>query len=271
MVNPDRPAYRISPVMREYLAEIYRVASYQPETDWVTTSALADRMQVSPAAVARMVGRLKKCDLLIHEPYKGMTLTPEGKHEALLYLRQHRLTELFLVRVMDFGWHEVHHEADLLGPAVSARVADRMGVLIGDPRRCPHGEPIPTADGRMPVVIDELLSEVEPPAALVISRVNTDEPEKLAYLASLGLTPGTAFELVSRAPFAGPLRLKIDSHEQVIGAELAGMLRVCAPDDFDTGDFEEAVSLKTGVTTDDPPYPRRKHKRRRGGGRHRHQ
>lgn len=254
MVNPESqsdPTLPISPVMREYLAEIYRVASYQPEEKWVTTSALAERMNVSPPAVARMVGRLKERGLLEHEPYQGMCLTAAGRREALHYLRQHRLTEQFLVRVMGFGWHEVHSEADAIGAVVSPVVVERMSELTGHPRRCPHGEPIPTADGRMPVVADEILTELEPPAQLVVSRVNTDDPEKLAYLASLGLTPGAVCELVSRAPFDGPLRLRIGANEQVIGAELASVLRVCAPDEFDLNVDDaagEPTPLRTVVT-----------------------
>jgi DtxR family Mn-dependent transcriptional regulator len=238
--SPQQSALRISQVMREYLAQIYRVASYQPDEDWVSTSALAERMNVSSPAVARMVGRLQARGLLEHERYRGMRLTPAGKREAMATLRQHRLTETFLVKVMGFGWREVHDEADTLGPFVSERVATRMSELSGNPPRCPHGEPIPTADGRMPVVVDEVLTAFVPPATLVISRVNTDDPDKLLYLESLGLTPGRGFELVSRAPFEGPLRLTIDGQEQVIGVELAGKLRVCAPAEFTIRAYEPA-------------------------------
>ncbi len=218
--------------MREYLAEIFRVASYQPEKEWVTTSALAERKDVSPPAVARMVGRLKERGLLEHEPYRGMRLTPAGQRQALLSLRQHRLTEIFLVKVMGFGWHEVHDEADALGSSVSEHVAARMSELTSHPRRCPHGEPIPTAEGLMPIVDDDVLTAYTPPHSLVVSRVNTDDPDKLVYLESLGLVPGQPFELVSRAPFDGPLHLEVDGREQVIGVELAGKLRVCSPEAF---------------------------------------
>ncbi len=249
--------------MQEYLAEAYRVASYQTDSDWVSTTDLADRMGVSPPAVARMVGRLKKRGLIEHEPYQGMRLTPAGRREALHYLRQHRLTEMFLVRVMGFGWHEVHGEAEALGPAVSERVADRMNELAGRPQRCPHGEPIPTADGRMPRVVDKVLTAITPPASLVISRVNTDDPEKLIYLAELGLTPGQPFEFVSRAPFEGPLRLRIEDHEQVIGVELAGVLRVCAPQDFLLTEFEDD-SNDADESPEGSGLPTRKRRRRRG-------
>src|SRR5207237_867761 len=108
---------------------------------------------------------------------KGMKLTPQGEHEALMNIRRHRLSEIFLVKVMGFGWHEVHDEADALGAVITDRIAARMEQMAGFPTRCPHGEPIPTADGVMPEVHDEPLSEIGAPADLVVSRVNTHDAE----------------------------------------------------------------------------------------------
>ncbi|NDJ84943.1 MAG: metal-dependent transcriptional regulator [Chloroflexi bacterium] len=213
--------------MQEYLAETYRIASYQDEP-YVSTSALAEAMGVTAPAVARMATRLREAGYVDHEPYHGMCLTPLGKTEALKAIRRHRLLEVFLVKVMDFGWHEVHDEADHLGAVLSDRLVERMEQMAGYPMRCPHGEPIPSADGQMPVVDDAPLTVMEPPAELVISRVRAHDPEKLMYLAELGLTPGRAVTLISRAPFNGPLRLLIGKNEQVIGTELASVLRVSA-------------------------------------------
>jgi DtxR family Mn-dependent transcriptional regulator len=240
-----------SPVMREYLAEIYRIASYQPDSDWVGTSELADRMDVSAPAVARMASRLKRRDLLEHEPYRGMRLTPAGWREAMLSLRQHRLTEIFLVQIMGFGWHEVHDEADAISPTLTPILMDRMSEMAGHPLRCPHGEPIPTADGRMPIAVDQPLTALTPPAELVVSRIHTHDGERLVYLASLNLVPGHPFKLVSRAPFEGPLRLEVDGSEVVIGVELARELRACAP-----ADFQMKLADPPPLPDDDAPDPR---------------
>lgn len=215
----------ISPVMQEYLAEAYRIASYQ-DTPYVSTSVLAERMGVSAPAVARMATRLRDLNFIEHEPYQGMRLTELGNQEALKSIRRHRITEVFLVKVMGYGWHEVHDEADSLGAVVSDELVKRMEAMAGFPKRCPHGEPIPGEDGMMPKVHDVPLIEVAPPCRLELSRVNTHDPEKLIYLKELGLVPSQKVELVSRAPFNGPLRLKVGRDEQVIGAELARLLRV---------------------------------------------
>ncbi|MCI0709527.1 MAG: metal-dependent transcriptional regulator [Chloroflexi bacterium] len=217
----------ISPVMQEYLAEAYRIAAYQ-DTPYVSTSALATEMGVSAPAVARMASRLRDAGYIEHEPYQGMKLTASGEREALSAIRRHRLAEVFLVKVMGFGWHEVHDEADAMGTAITERIAERMEEMAEFPKRCPHGEPIPDRDGQMPRVNDNCLADVEPPIDLVVSRVHTHDPAVLMYLEELGLVPGKKVKLVSRAPFNGPLRLEIDRYEQVIGAELAGVLRVSA-------------------------------------------
>lgn len=222
---------------REYLAEAYRLAYYQPDSPYVSTSALAEVMNVSAPAVTRMVQRLKQAGYLDHERYKGIVLTPAGEREALRGIRRHRLVEAFLVNVMQFGWHEVHEVADALGHSVSDQVVARMEEMAHFPRRCPHGEPIPRADGSMPRVHDQPLNEAAPGQIYAVSRVSTHDSDKLQYLGQLGLKPGTRFELVARAPFNGPLQLRISDRagEQthVIGHELAGTLRVCPPEQFE--------------------------------------
>jgi DtxR family transcriptional regulator, Mn-dependent transcriptional regulator len=216
-----------SKVQQEYLAEAYRLLQYQPADEpYISTSALAERVGVTAPAVAAIVERMKRAGYVEHVPYKGMRLTAKGEHEALMSIRRHRLAEVFLVKVMGFGWHDVHDEADDLGLSISDRMAARMEEMAGFPKRCPHGEPIPDANGLVAKVDDVLLAEMEAPANIEISRVTSHDPEVLKYLASLDLVPGKKIGLASKAPFGGPLRLKIDRQEQVIGLELSRIIRV---------------------------------------------
>lgn len=212
--------------MQEYLAETYRIASYQ-NGQYVSTSELAERMNKTAPAVVRMASRLKEAGLIEHEPYQGIRLTPEGERQALLSIRCHRIVEAFLVKVMGLGWHEVHEESDALSPMVSRLLLERMEAMAGFPRRCPHGEPIPDSNGVMPLVKDIPLIELQPVHAVTISRVHTHDRDKLLYLHEINLVPGQDIELLARAPFNGPLRLRIGREEQVIGTELASVLRVC--------------------------------------------
>jgi DtxR family Mn-dependent transcriptional regulator len=219
----------LSPTMRDYLAEIYRLSdrSATPENRYVGTSALADILEISAPAVNRMVTRLKEAGLLEHEPYQGIQLTDAGQHEALKELRRHRIVEVFLMKVMGFGWHEVHDEANRMSTGLSDTLTERMAQMAGNPTHCPHGEPIPTAEGILETPHDFLLSDAASEnEALTITRVLTREPDRLEYMAALGLVPGAKLLLIHIAPFHGPMQLKMGEEYRIIGHNLAELLRV---------------------------------------------
>jgi DtxR family Mn-dependent transcriptional regulator len=184
------------------------------------------RLDVTASAVARMLRRLDQAGMLTHVPYQGIKLSEQGEREALRSIRRHRLLEVFLVKVMGFGWDEVHDESHGLQLTITDAFEDRMDVLAGHPRYCPHGDPIPTKDGIMEATHDQPLVEVPNGAATVLRRVKTDDSEKLRYLAGLGLMPGIKLKVVNRAPFNGPVRIKANGREHVLGTELAKTLRV---------------------------------------------
>lgn len=218
----------LSPTTREYLAQIYRLSDRIGDNAeaYVSTSALADLLDVSAPAVNRMVTKLREMGLLLHEPYHGISLTKGGEREALKELRRHRIAEAFLVKVMGFQWHEIHEEADRMSRALGEVVAERMAQMAGYPQYCPHGEPIPDANGALIEIDDVLLSDVKTEQELEITRVRTRESDRLQYLAALGLLPGTHIQLLHAAPFHGPLQLKVGSEYRIIGHNLAELIRV---------------------------------------------
>jgi DtxR family Mn-dependent transcriptional regulator len=204
--------------MREYLAEIYRLQEDEPT---VSTTSLADRLDVSAPAVPRMLKRLKSLGLVKHVPYQGVELTESGRREALGEIRRHRLLEVFLVQVMGLTWDQVHEHADGLGQGLNDALSQRMAEMTGHPTRCPHGEPIPAADGRLPELDDLCLVNFAVGHNGSVSRIRTPEPEKLRYFATLGLVPGAPLEVKGRAPFNGPIRLQVGRDEVILGMELA--------------------------------------------------
>jgi DtxR family transcriptional regulator, Mn-dependent transcriptional regulator len=226
----DTEAVDLTSKMRDYLTEIYRLTDRGSAQDdgYISTSALADLLDVSAPAVNRMVTKLKEDSLLDHEPYQGIRLTPSGKREALKELRRHRIAEAFLVNVMGFGWHEVHEEADRMSQGLSETVAERMAAMAGDPTHCPHGEPIPSREGELPELNDQLLSDAESNIDLEITRVRTRESDRLEYMAALGLLPGTHLQVLHKAPFNGPLQLKVGSEYRIVGHNLAELIKVKA-------------------------------------------
>jgi DtxR family Mn-dependent transcriptional regulator len=208
----------VSPAMQRYAAEIYRL---QQDNEQVSLSVLSSHVDASAQAISTMVKRLNKSGYLIHEPYRGVRLTPTGEKIAMPALRRHRLTEVFLVKVMKYDWASAHELSDVFERGVNDELEARMDELAGYPTRCPHGEPIPSKEGIMPVVVDMPLVDVPSGSDCVVSRVRTHDMEQLHYIAELGLVPGTPFHLLSCAPFKGPLRLQMKPVDHIIGYELS--------------------------------------------------
>lgn len=210
-----------SATVREYLAEIYRL---QEDAPTVSTTALAERLEVSAPAVPRMLKRLKSAGYVKHVPYQGVELTAFGQEEALREIRRHRILEVFLVSVMGFTWDEAHEHSDELSKGLTDEVVERMDEMTGHPTRCPHGEPIPAPSGEIAKLEDMCIMNAPIGFKGTVSRVRTHDAEKLRYFAAQKLMPGQPFEMVGRAPFNGPMRLRLDRDEVVLGAELAQSL-----------------------------------------------
>jgi DtxR family Mn-dependent transcriptional regulator len=213
----------VTAAMGRYAAEIYRL---QEDKEYVSLSDLGEHIHTSLQAISRMIGRLKEGGYLVHEPYRGVRLTAAGERIALPAIRRHRLVEVFLVRVMGFGWDEVHDFSDRFELGVDQLIEDRIFEVAGRPTRCPHGEPIPSKDGVMPVLSDASLVSKEVGRLYALSRVRVHDPEKLRYLGELGLVPQAKFKLLSIAPFSGPVRVQLDRQELVLSHELAAALFV---------------------------------------------
>lgn len=214
------------PTVWFYLGEIYRL---QETNAWPTLSMIAESMGVSLQAASRMIRQMVENGYIEHEPYKGVRLTPEGQRIALQVIRRHRILEVFMVRIMGFGWDEVHDMVNTLERGVNDKLIDRMDKMAGYPQRCPHGEPIPSKDGVMPVIEDKPLAEWPEKTEARVSRVKTHDPEKLRYLESVRLIPGTRLTVTVRSPFNGPVHLTCEGSSFVLGSELAGELYVERP------------------------------------------
>lgn len=217
----------LSDKMRSYMAEIYRLVDRQPESAaYTSTSQLADLLFVSPPAVNRMVNKLGELGLLHHERYQGIAITEKGKTVALKHIRHQRIAEAFLVKIMDMSWLRVYDEAQRLSRGLSETVTQRMYQMAGKPAVCPHGEPIPDAEGRIPPVADEFLFGVEAGSSVRISRLITREFDRLQYIEALGLVPDQVCEVIHVAPFNGPMQLRLDREYRIIGDSLARLIRV---------------------------------------------
>jgi DtxR family transcriptional regulator, Mn-dependent transcriptional regulator len=195
----------------------------------VSTTALAARLEVTPAAVSGMLPKLTALGLIEHEPYRAVRLTDRGRLVALEVVRHHRLLELFLVESLGMGWDEVHAEAEVLEHVLSEGLEELIAAKLGHPTLDPHGDPIPSRE--LAVADDEShdLYQLEPGASGTLVRVSDDDPEMLRFLAERGITPGTQLEVIDRQPFEGPLSVRVGDEVHVLGAVLTGAMRVAVP------------------------------------------
>jgi DtxR family Mn-dependent transcriptional regulator len=137
----------LSEAIQDYLKSIYKL---QAANGRVTVGALAELVGVSPASASAMVKKLAVLDLLEHEPYRGVRLTPAGEKVALEVIRHHRLLELYLARTLGVHVDDVHAEADRLEHAISEELEERIDRVLGYPTHDPHGDPIPDANLEWP-------------------------------------------------------------------------------------------------------------------------
>ena len=209
----------ITQVMEDYLKAIYLLQKKAKKK--VSTTAIARRIGVSSPSATGMIRKLASMALVKHTSYQGVRLTEGGEKIAQEIIRHHRLLELYLVEIMGFTWDKVHDEADKLEHVISEEFEEKMAQALGNPTTDPHGHAIPTADGALEEIPDEPLAEVDSGSLVTVRRVNDDDPEMLRYLADLGLAPGSHVHVLTKAPFNGPLLLRIDESEHHIGREVA--------------------------------------------------
>ena len=218
----EEPIQELAPRISDCLKVIYDM---QERGQKVSTSAVSERLGVSDATVTLLFKDFAAAGWVEHTPYRGVHLTPLGERKAMEVIRHHRLLELYLARELGYTWDKVHAEADKLEHVISEEFEDKLDALLGYPTVDPHGDPIPSKDGVVIVRKGCTLPQLREGQAALILRINDQDPEKLRYLGQLGLYPETRVELVRRAPFGGPLHIRVGEKsgqvEHMVGPELA--------------------------------------------------
>ncbi len=223
MATRDSTSLR-SPAVQDYAKAIYALELRDGEA--VSTNALADRLGVTAASASGMVKRLDELGLVEHQPYRGVSLTEDGRRVALEVMRHHRLLELYLVETLGVPWDRVHEEAEVLEHVLSEELEELIASKLGDPTHDPHGDPIPTRDLRIEEGTTQSLQTLDVGARGTFARVSDSDPEMLRFLAERGIAPGDHLEVIDKQPFDGPLFVRFGDHVQVLGGALARAMRV---------------------------------------------
>jgi len=213
----------LTDAIQDYLKEIYKLEAAGLRA---TTSALAERLEVSPPSVTSMLKKLATLGLVEHRRYHGATLTDAGERVALEVIRHHRLLEQYLVETLGLPIDAVHAEADRLEHALSEELEAHIDRTLGFPTSDPHGDPIPGPDLRIAQRQTAPLSTLAAGTKATVSRVPDGDGELLRYLSKLNLTPGSRLEVRECAPFDGPVTVRVGGADHAISRELAGRIAV---------------------------------------------
>jgi DtxR family Mn-dependent transcriptional regulator len=214
----------VSEGMEQYLDVIYHLEDRGLP---VTTSALAENLGISRGSVSEMLRKLAERGLVHHEPYGSVHLTGEGRQRAQLLSRRQRLWEVFLLEHLGLGWDQVFAEACRLEHATSELVTEKLAEFLGHPAHCPHGYPIPLADGESatrPALPS--LADLAPGQKGQVACITGRSPEVLRYLTDLGLVPGAVVEVEEKAPFGGPITLRVGETSKAIALEIASTIMI---------------------------------------------
>jgi DtxR family Mn-dependent transcriptional regulator len=209
----------LSESVGDYLKCIYHLKNQKD----VTISEISNCLQVAPSSVTKMMKKLVLLGLVNHSSHKNVSLTEKGELASLRIIRRHRLLELFLVEVLAYSWDEVHLEADKLEHHISEKFEDAMFEILNKPEYDPHGDPIPSKDGVMPVNKAVKLNELEPGDKFIINWIDDSKPEFLKFVKGMGLLPKTGLKILEKQAFDGPLTLLFQTGDKKSESTIIGI------------------------------------------------
>ncbi len=192
-----------------YLKALFHLADEQEQ---VSVKQLAQVLKIKMPTVTSMMKRLSEKGLVHYESYKPLQLTQPGRKEAALIIRKHRLTEMYLVEKMGFGWEQVHEIAEQVEHINSTIFFERMDELLGYPTLDPHGSPIPDKNGKVAQKSHDKLSDGRAGQSVKLAALTQASPEFLAFLNNKELSLGVCLKIVSVEDFDQSMTVSYPNH-----------------------------------------------------------
>ncbi len=211
-----------------YLKALLNLADAQ---EHVNVKQLAQVLEIKMPTVTSMMKKLAEKKLVHYESYKPIKLTNQGKKLAALVIRKHRLTEMYLVEKMGFGWEEVHEIAEQVEHINSPKFFERMDELLGHPRVDPHGSPIPDHTGKISEQDYRPLSKGLVGDEVKLAALAHSSTEFLEFLNSRDLKLGIVLKIISTEPYDGSMVVAYEKHpNEPLSAKACERLLVNHPD-----------------------------------------
>ncbi len=192
----------------------------------ITTNAIAEQMETKPSSVTDMAKKLAEKGFVNYKRYQGVSLTDFGIKTALSIIRKHRLWEVFLVEKLDFSWDEVHEVAEQLEHIKSEKLIDKIDELLGNPKYDPHGDPIPSKDGKFMERDKQLLSEMTLQSEGVCVGVKDTSAAFLKFLDKNSIALGNTIKVLEKEDFDLSLHIQMEGKELHISHQIASNLYI---------------------------------------------
>jgi DtxR family Mn-dependent transcriptional regulator len=206
-----------------YLKALFNLAGDKGE---VNVNDLSRHLDIKMPTVTSMMKKLAEKKLVHYEPYKPLRLTEKGKKEASLIIRKHRLTEMYLVEKMGFGWEEVHEIAEQIEHIQSSGFFDKMDALLGFPKFDPHGAAIPDRTGKVTWVAYDRLCDCRQGDTVKLSAVVHSSSEFLKFLNNRGIRLGLRIKVRSVEAFDGSMVVAYDNRQETLSQTVCERLLV---------------------------------------------
>jgi len=207
-----------------YLKGLFNLAD---EAGEVSVNELSRHLGIKMPTVNSMVKKLHEKGLVHYESYRPLRLTDKGRKEAALIIRKHRLTEMFLVEKMGFGWESVHEIAEQIEHIQAPEFFAKMDELLGYPKTDPHGSPIPDKAGRMPLHRHIRLSDCKTGEKVKLVTVTHSSQDFLRFLTSRELALGVVIEIRSVEAYDGSMTVRYGKkQEETLSRQVCDLLQV---------------------------------------------
>jgi len=207
-----------------YIKAIYKIADRERKA--VATNAIASQMHTSAASVSDMIKRLSEKKLVNYEKYRGVTLTETGRALATNLVRKHRLWEAFLVDKLKFKWNEIHDIAEELEHIDSNELINRLEEFLDFPRFDPHGDPIPSIEGKFTLRNQIILAELNAGITATVVGVREHDDSFLTHLDDIGLSLSRKVAVLEKYDYDDSLMIEVEGMRRTISSKVASNIYV---------------------------------------------
>ncbi len=213
----------ISLTEENYLKAMFNLSQ---ETGEVFVNDLSKELDIKMPSVTSMVKRLASKNLVNYQSYKPLTLTDEGEKLALSIIRKHRLTEMFLVEKMGFGWEEVHEVAEQIEHIHSPKFFAKMDEMLGYPTVDPHGSPIPDSHGNIHLKTYQNLANFNKGDKVKFVAVNNSSDDFLKFLNSKEINLGLVLKILDKEEFDHSMTISFNDKTIVLSQKVTQKILV---------------------------------------------